>query len=248
LKKQSSFKNTTIINRLFPFFILLAISQSIFATGQVADKLFFEGKKYSLLSNPLEQYYKKNPEKKLPMVAYENGPLKYYPSCSALWRGYIATFELIGGRLYLTELKVLVPDADCSREDTMKSVLNEVFPNKEQRFADWYTGYLVIPTGKLISYDHMDYSSQFDEYLVIRIEAGIKTRATKMNADEFVAYRKAQFEAFKKTEQYISSMKKDLENPDNKNRSREYYETFYYRFFCGEYTSIIYEEQILNKN
>lgn len=244
MKKQASLRNTTI-NKLLLFIIFMAVSQSIFATGQQADKLFFEGKNYSLFSNPLEQYYKKNPEKKLPMVAYENGSLVNYPTCNALWRGYIATFELIESRLYLKELKVLVPYGDCGREDTMKSVLDEAFPAKEQRFASWYTGYLVVPTGKRISYDHMDYSSQYDEYLVIQIAAGIMTCAKKMNAAEFIELRKAQFEAFKKTEQYISLMKKDLENPDNKNRSKEDLEIFYYRFFCGEYTSTIYPEQSL---
>jgi hypothetical protein len=67
---------------LTAIFFVLAIC--IFATGQISDKIIYKGEKSSLNTNPLESFFKKNPN------------LKPQPDImsTGLWRGYIATFEI----------------------------------------------------------------------------------------------------------------------------------------------------------
>ncbi|MDR0515679.1 MAG: hypothetical protein LBH25_01380 [Fibromonadaceae bacterium] len=60
----------------------LAFHANAFATAQEPDLLIHNGEKYDLTVNPMEPFFKENPEKRPPS-----------PN-TALWRGYIATFEI----------------------------------------------------------------------------------------------------------------------------------------------------------
>ena len=62
------------------------------------DKIIYDGKEHKLHSNPLEVYFEKFPDKK---------PKSEIRS-SALWRGYVATFEFEDKSLYLKDIKIMV--------------------------------------------------------------------------------------------------------------------------------------------
>ena len=66
------------------------------ATAQQPDILFYNGKKYSLYTNPLEGYFRKYPDKKPKTSIISTGN----------WRGYIATFEIIDSTLFLRDIEV----------------------------------------------------------------------------------------------------------------------------------------------
>lgn len=68
----------------------------VFATAQFPDKINYNGKEYNLNSNPLEVYFEKNPNKRP----------KSEVRSSALWRGYVATFEIIDNQLFLKDIEI----------------------------------------------------------------------------------------------------------------------------------------------
>lgn len=77
--------------------ILISILMSLFSfakvfgTAQYPDKIFYNNKEYSLLTNPLEKYFERNEDKRP----------KGGVTSSALWRGYVATFEIIENELFV---------------------------------------------------------------------------------------------------------------------------------------------------
>ena len=118
---------------LFVIILTVFFSSTVFGTRQIPDKIIFNGKKHELWhSNPMESYFKKHPKKDM-------------SSSTALWRGYVATFEVKGNQLYLKDIEMQV-----DYDQKWKSILKEVFPNQKLIKIDWVTGLLVLPTGKII--------------------------------------------------------------------------------------------------
>lgn len=74
---------------------------------------------------------------------------------TACWRGYIGTWEVKGGRLYLVGL-----------QGRCEMVGEEPIP------ADWVSGWLRVPRGELLEYVHMGFESVYEEELQIRFEGG----------------------------------------------------------------------------
>ena len=202
-------KNYSLI--LFIVFCFSVIRADHFMTAQIPDKILFKGKKYALNSNPLEVYFEKFPEKR---------PKRGMMS-TALWRGYIATFEIIENQLVVTDIEIQVPDKDAKDKYKTKwiSVYEEVFPNSEKTKIDWYTGILILPYGKLVNYVHMGYASTYSKYMLLEIENGNFNESRKYNNKEFVEFKRRQFEAFKTTDAYkkiYTELKNDgsFENED----------------------------------
>lgn len=65
------------------------------ATGQQGDLILIDGKEFPLLVTPLEDYYTGEKEKERPS----------FPALgTSNWRGYVATWEIRDGRLYLAKV------------------------------------------------------------------------------------------------------------------------------------------------
>ena len=62
-------------------------------TAQISEKLLFEGERHAMCTNPLGDYCALGGE--LP---------NFESNCTALWRGYVGTWEVINERLYLIDL------------------------------------------------------------------------------------------------------------------------------------------------
>jgi len=126
-------------------------------TAQIAEKLIYEGEKLSMCTTPLSDYF-----------AFGGlSPLFDALRCTALWRGYVGTWEIVDGRLYLIELHgALESGGDAS--------VATVFPDFPDRvFAHWYSGTIRIPQGKLLEYVHMGYSSTYERDLFLDLERGV---------------------------------------------------------------------------
>ena len=84
---------------------LLALLATTTASGtaQAPDKLVLDGETYSLNTNPLESYFGKHPERH-PREAEDGDQVVL---STGLWRGYIATFEVIGNTLRGSRLQGL---------------------------------------------------------------------------------------------------------------------------------------------
>lgn len=192
---------------LFAGIIWLTIGNStghFLLTAQYPDKIKFKGREYSLNSNPLELYFEQYPGKRP-----KNGVIS-----TALWRGYVAHFEVIDNQLFVTDIQVEVrdPNSKDNHHFLWVSMYDEVFPNTKRTKLEEYSGILILPYGKMVNYVHMGYASTFTKYWLLEIERGNFNEARKYNHQEFEAFKQRQFEAFKQTEAYIklfSELKKN---------------------------------------
>ena len=126
-------------------------------TAQFSEKLTMSRKKYSLLTEPLEDYFELT----------ESSPI-FMAGCSALWRGYIGSWKIAYNKLYLVGV-------DAHLEDKQRAcTLQDIFPEATGSvFANWYSGVLRVPQGELINYVHMGYESTYERELFITVESGV---------------------------------------------------------------------------
>jgi hypothetical protein len=174
------------------------------ATGQIGDVLTLDGKKYEIQTNPLRPWLEGNPEKIPESNVWS----------SDNWRGYIASWEIDKDRLLLRDIKVLVAEEGTGHDTDYKSVISEVFPQSTPILAEWFTGHIIIPTGKLVKYVHMGYASTYDKYVVLRIESGNVTRRWTPDRAAFETFRNEQFAAFKKTSEYQKALVETMSGKD----------------------------------
>jgi hypothetical protein len=211
---------------LLTIILTLFSGLNVFATAQFPDKINYNGKEYNLNSNPLEVYFEKNPNKRP----------KSEVRSSALWRGYVATFEIIDNQLFLKDIVIQYRDTTSkgSNNSNWKSVLNEVFTDQKNIQVDWYTGLLVLPQGKVVDYVHMGYGSAYQHYTILEFNKGVLTQEKQFKRKAYEKFKEKQFQVFKQTEDY-HKMKSDLLQKGN---SEEFIDSFL-RSYVTEYTSKI---------
>jgi len=205
--------------------LAMAIAPAVKATAQASDLLIVGGKEFSLNTNPLETQLQKKQWR----------PPENAVITSANWRGYLATWEIKDGRLFLKDVTIGVSDSKNRRDYVRKSITQELYPGATEVFADWYTGALIVPDGKMTRYVHMGYGSSFDHYQVFRVRAGKVVEHLSMTGAEFEAYKEAKFAAFRKTDAYkkaYADFRKEA--PDF---SRAHAEDFIKSYFAETYLS-----------
>lgn len=127
-------------------------------TAQFPEYLRIEGKRYEMHSTPLDDYIERGGE--LPEFA---------PNCTALWRGYIGTWTVARDKLYLAKINAVLADG---RKATMELLFPA--PRKHKRvFADWFSGEIRLPQGKLLAYYHMGFESIYERDLILRFDNGM---------------------------------------------------------------------------
>ena len=104
-------------------------------TTQITEVLILGRKKHSMASLPLEDYRE------------AGGTLPYTrTTCSGLWRGYVGTWAVRRGRLYLV-------DIDTTQYSTTDLKLHDFFPGCGERvFAEWFSDTLRLPQGEMLMY------------------------------------------------------------------------------------------------
>ncbi len=126
-------------------------------TAQVREILYYNGEKYRLSSEPL---------KPLLDIIGDDNPFHNLKVCStACWRGYVGSWEIDEDKLFLVGLE------GFSKENEELS-LDNLFPNQNKVFAEWFTGEIKIPQGKMLHYEHMGYMSIFERDLFFEFEKG----------------------------------------------------------------------------
>ena len=128
------------------------VPEAALATTQFSDILYLNGQKHSLDSLPLEQYY--GPGNPRPKFRAPN---------TATWRGYIATWEIDRGVLYLKAIRAWTNQGEVG--------LPALFPGQKSPVAaTWFTGKLRVPQGKILkpAVPH----PIFEKYLMITVEKG----------------------------------------------------------------------------
>ena len=177
--------------------------QDVSATAQIPDRLIYQGKSYNLHNNPLEVYFKEHPKKR------PEGDV----SSTALWRGYIATFEIQNDVLILKDLQIEVYEHQEGREawapnTALKSVLKEVFPEEDTIKIDWCTEILILPSGRIQKYVHQGYASSFEQYVLLEVKEGSLVEAKTFDYEGYLAFKKEQLKRFKTTSSYETYLTK----------------------------------------
>jgi len=162
---------------LFTIGLTIFLSTTVFGTAQFPDIIIYKGKKYDLHTNPLEIYFEKYPNRR------PRGT-----DCTALWRGYIATFEIKDSQLYLKDIVIEVGNE-------YPPIRKSVFPFIKLVKVDWFTGLLVLPYGKIVNYVHMGVST-YEHYILLEIHNGNLTKEKQFDYREYEEFKEKQFEAF----------------------------------------------------
>jgi hypothetical protein len=134
-------------------------------TAQAGEILVLDGEEVTMCTEPLDDYF-----------TFASITPNFEANCTALWRGYVGTWEIVGERLYLISLSGTLNDGEAADLETM-------FPGFSDRvFAHWYSGQIRIPRGKLLKYVHGGYGSIYEADLLINFEKGVVlARRTKHN-------------------------------------------------------------------
>ena len=120
----------------------------------------------------------------------EKHHIELFADCSALWRGYIATWKIESGMLYLIEIYANVTGVKGhikGNESTTQSLLSDeavgmdyFFPNQSKVFADWYSGNLPI---------HNESTSKGESmYIIFKISKGYIIGQEQLTEQEYCNY------------------------------------------------------------
>ena len=120
----------------------------------------------------------------------EKHHIELFADCSAIWRGYIATWKIENGMLYLVEIYANVTDAKghikCQKGTILSLLSDEAvgmdyfFPDQSKVFADWYSGNLPIHSGKTSN-------GEFN-YLIFKVDKGNIIRQEQVTEQEYYNY------------------------------------------------------------
>jgi hypothetical protein len=149
---------------------LIFITSSVFATAQAPDVLIYNGKIYDLYSNPLEDFYRANKSKRPKFWVAPN------VMSSGNWRGYVATWEIIDDKLYLTKIDSWFCRSSTQAKNGCRRVtLRDLFGTNVidgKVFASWFSDKLQAPDGKQLKYVHSGYASIYERDMFFDVEAG----------------------------------------------------------------------------
>tara|TARA_X000000368_G_C22707528_1_gene569549 strand:+ start:105 stop:539 length:435 start_codon:yes stop_codon:yes gene_type:complete len=125
-------------------------------TAQLKEILIYKGNKVGMATEPLAPYLKNRKD------------INFSFRSTACWRGYFGTWELRDKKLFIIALKA------CTDEYRNYEVdLNYLFSGKNEVLADWFSGEIRIPQGKMLQYVHMGYQSIFEKDLMLKFKKGI---------------------------------------------------------------------------
>lgn len=180
-------------------FILIGLVQ-LKATSQEPDLIIYDGKQYELITNPLKDYFEKNPEK-LPLGGVD---------LSSLLRGYRATFEFKDNHLLVRDIEIPIDGKNKNLE--WKSVINDIFPKSSDRNLYWFTGILTIPFGQIVDPLNIGYGTTYENYILLEIDSGKLNKTKNFTLKEYEKFKIKQFNQFKLTNQYKIEKEKLLKN------------------------------------
>jgi hypothetical protein len=127
----------------------------VYLTAQVHEKLLLDGVWTSMTSCPSLPI--DHSQLRVVDDAGRGQPLQddaAVTHSTACWRGYVGTWEIKDGRLYL------------------RSVIGR-YRLETPMLADWVSEVLRIPQGRLLEYVHMGFESTYEREVLITVKAGI---------------------------------------------------------------------------
>lgn len=151
--------------------------------------MIYQGKFFRIADDPLETF--PWPDNKRPWFEIAPGVMS-----TANYRGYLGLWEIREGLLFLAGLDSFAEKPESEKhkfnpddektwawnpsDDKERADLKKIFPSrfKDGRvFADWFTGIIRIPDGKILKYIHFDHASLFERDIFLHFEAGVLKRS-----------------------------------------------------------------------
>jgi len=139
-------------------------------TAQIHEKIRYQGKRMRLASCP--HFPEDHPrisevsEEEIEKLALDDRTEIIFST--ACWREYIGSWSIRRGKLYLTKLE------GRYRLD-----------GKEAIFADWFTGDLRIPKGRMLEYVHAGFNSIYEQELLLTLERGVVIKTEVISPSKF---------------------------------------------------------------
>jgi len=146
--------------------LVCCVTSAVHATSQVPEKLVYDGATNDMYSTPLESSFSADNPK--PKVFYER------PSSTACWRGYVGTWKIDGGELYLVALREGHPRTGAIA--LAKINPKWVSPVK----ATWFTGTIRIGKGKVLM-GGMGFSEKRETDIYLEIKQGKVVSTRQVN-------------------------------------------------------------------
>ena len=147
--------------------IIFLLPISVSATSQDPDILIYKGRTYKLFANPLEPFFKNVKDR--PKFFTSPGKIS-----SGNWRGYVATWKIEDGFLYLVKIDSWIcrkPASSACRKVNLKRLFGRKYRGDKVR-ADWFSGDLRMPDGNQIQYVHMGYDSIYEREIILNVMSG----------------------------------------------------------------------------
>ena len=147
--------------------IMLLLKSFAFASYQDPEILIYKGKSYDMRSSPLEAFY----NYKLPEFWIEPNTMS-----SGNGRGFIATWEVINDKLYLTKIdswfcrKSIRTKSGCRRV-TLRDLFGRKVINGKVS-ASWYFDKLEVTYGEQLLYASKPQLPIFEYEMIFEVEAG----------------------------------------------------------------------------
>ena len=124
-------------------------------TIQIRETFIYEGLKYGITEEPLEQYLSKLKEK--PVL--NSGK-------TLCWRGYYGTWHLKDNKLFLVELIAYGPNY-------VEYDIEYIFPGEIVVFANWYCGKIDIPYFDILNDNNNEMDSVKEKQMLLEIKNGV---------------------------------------------------------------------------
>lgn len=105
------------------------------------DVLNFKNQKFYIYNEPLKLFLKENPELYIKDFVMSDNP-----------RGYVAEYQIINNRLFIIDFRVINPSINTTSYDD--SIIEEVFPNKLNRFLSFYSGNIKLSNNNIIKIEN----------------------------------------------------------------------------------------------
>ena len=134
-------KHPVLYNLIALAALALFIAGETCATEQVSDRFVYDGKTYASPEYFLSEFFDREKDKNKYEWIWKDS------WNSAMWRGYIATYEIANKELILKDLS----DDFLKGKSILKKFLSTAGVKKDSVFKiDWFTGQIVLPVGKIV--------------------------------------------------------------------------------------------------
>lgn len=134
-------------------------------TPQIGEIFLLENEQYIIEELPLHPYF----------LRLKNPPY-FTPPSPTCWRGYYGKWQMIDNKLYLINFRGYVDNFD-------EVDLHYLFPNQEQVEADWFSGVIKVPQGKVLLWSETLCASIYEEYLHLTFKNGLLTSYNHQKTD-----------------------------------------------------------------